>query len=205
MHIEKDQCHIRLNQEQRKSSKRKKSAVLKTAVYLQGLLNKCNLVYLTEWSMKDFSRILHNSLWGGPWNNFESTSNNYFAQRVILVSGVTQLQSTTMCSCSGLFDNKQMFACHGEVNVWVASFLFLFIHSTAIFEFTQGNSQTHDFMIFIYLMSFSCFLACLQVWMLKYLCLNVWMYLFICITLWKKNGMDAIPLSLFPFYTTITT
>lgn len=94
-----------------KTAETKISAMLRTAVRvsMQGLLNKCNLVYLAEWGMKDFSPILHNSLWGGPWNNFESTSNNCFAQRVILVSGVTRVQSTPMCSCSCNFDNKQLF------------------------------------------------------------------------------------------------
>lgn len=110
----------------RENTAREKSVMLKTAVALrlQGLLNKCNLVYLAEWSMKDFSPILHNSLWGGPWNNFESTSNNCFAQRVILVSGVTQLRRTTMCSCSCNFDNKQLFVCHAKVKIWAASDVF---------------------------------------------------------------------------------
>lgn len=113
----------------RENTAREKSVMLKTAVALrlQGLLNKCNLVYLAEWSMKDFSPILHNSLWGGPWNNFESTSNNCFAQRVILVSGVTQLQSTTMCSCSCNFDNKQLFVCHAKVKIWAASDVFVLL------------------------------------------------------------------------------
>lgn len=94
-----------------KTAEKKISAMLRTAVRvsMQGLLNKCNLVYLAEWGMKDFSPILHNSLWGGPWNNFESTSNNCFAQRVILVSGVTRVQSAPMCSSSCNFDNKQLF------------------------------------------------------------------------------------------------
>lgn len=114
----------------RENTAREKSVMLKTAVALrlQGLLNKCNLVYLAEWSMKDFSPILHNSLWGGPWNNFESTSNNCFAQRVILVSGVTQLQSTTMCFCSCNFDNKELFVWHAKVKIWAASDVFVLLY-----------------------------------------------------------------------------
>ena len=73
--------------------------------------------------MKDFFPILHNSLWGGPWNNFESTSTNCFAQQVILVSGVTQLQNTTMCSRSGLFDQRHMFVYHDKINVACDFFL----------------------------------------------------------------------------------
>lgn len=139
-----------------RAEKKRQRKMLKTAdaVCLQGLLNKCNLVYLTEWSMKDFSPILHNSLWGGPWNNFESTSNNCFAQRVILVSGVTQLQRTTMCSCSDLFDNKQMFICHGKVNVCVTYKFFCFLFFKSSHQFLNSRREIPKTRIFWHLMAF---------------------------------------------------